>query len=280
MLKLISGILVAGLSLAACEDADTAQYSEEVEEASEELSQVDNGRFNIKTFVERDEDAVETETEGAFVMMDEGMDWQSSVVMQGPGSDALTKSERSSVDSTTYERFGRIDEEGSYIDQTGEVINDVEWVKAEEDFGSPLDPLLDIDFAESMIDDITKEERDDTVVYTVNYSEEFLEQQKEENLSELEDEVERLQDLNANEQIIQSVEHNIAYQEGLTYETIVLESVVDNEGVLVQYTLETEVNESVAIQLNSEPGRLTTINKIEIHEYNEPGIEVILEEMQ
>ena len=191
-------------------------------------------------------------------MTDEGMDWQTSVVMEGPDSDASTKTERSSVDSTAYERFGRIDEEGSYIDQSGEVINDVEWVKAEEDFGSPLEPLLDIDFDESMIDDITKVVRDDTVVYTVNYSEAFLDQQQEENLSELEDEVERLQDLNANAQIIQSVEHNIAYQEGLSYEGIVLESVVDNEGVLVQYTLETEVNESVAIRPDSEPGRLTT----------------------
>lgn len=213
---------------------------------------------------------------------DEGMNWQTSVVTEIPDSDASTKTERSSVDSTTYERFGRIDEEGSYIDQSGEVVNDVEWVKAEGDFGSPLEPLLDIDLDESMIDDISKEERDDMVVYTVNYSEEFLEQQKEENLSELEDEVERIQDLNTNEQIIQSVEHNIAYQEGLSYEGIVLESVVDNEGVLVQYTLETEVNESVApsIQPDREPGRLTTTNKIEIHEYNDPGIEVMLDEME
>lgn len=254
MLKKIVGIALAALSLAACENTDTAQYVEEVEDASEDLSEVDNGRFSVTTSVERDESAVETETEGVFVMTDEGMDWQTSVVMEGPDSDDSTKTEISSVDSTTYERFGRVDEEGRYIDQDGEVVNDAEWVKAEEDFGSPLEPLLDIDLDESMIDDITKEERDATVVYTVNYSEEFLEQQKEENLSELEDEVERLQDADANEQIIQSVEHNIAYQEGLSYEGIVLESVVYNADVLVQYKLETEVNESVAIQPNSEPG--------------------------
>ena len=280
MLKNIVGIVLAGFSLAACEDADTAQYSEEVEDASEELSEVDNGQFSVRTIVERDEDAVESETEGVFVLTDEGMDWQSSMVMEGSESDASTKTERSFVDSTTYERFGRIDEEERYIDQDGEVINDAEWVKAEDDFGSPLEPLLDIDLDESMIDDITKEEREDTVVYTLNYSEEFLEQQKEENVSDLENELERLQDADANEQIIQSVEHNIAYQEGLSYESIVLESVVDNEGVLVQYTLETEVNESVAIQPNSEPGRITTTNKIEIQEYNDPGIEVTHEEME
>ncbi|SFC00591.1 hypothetical protein SAMN04488102_102172 [Alkalibacterium subtropicum] len=280
MLKIVGGIVIATFSLAACENADTAQYAEEVEEASEELSEVDNGRFSVTTSVERDEGAVETETEGVFVMTDEGMDWQSSVVMEGPDSDVSTKTELSSVDSTTYERFGRVDEEGRYIDQDGEVVNDAEWVKAEKDFGSPLEPLLDIDLDESMIDDITKEERDATVVYTVNYSEAFLEQQKEENLSELEDEVERLQDLNAIEQIIQSVEHNIAYQEGLSYEGIVLESVVDNEGVLVQYTLETEVQESVAIQPDSEPGRMTTTNKIVINDYDDPGIEVMLDEME
>ncbi|WP_368645726.1 hypothetical protein AB4027_01795 [Alkalibacterium putridalgicola] len=280
MIKNVVGIVFATHSLAACENADTAQYAEEIEDASEDLSEVDNGRFSVTTSVERDESAVETETEGVFVMTDEGMDWQTSVVMEGPDSDDSTKTELSSVDSTTYERFGRVDEEGRYIDQDGEVVNDAEWVKAEEDFGSPLEPLLDIDLDESMIDDITKEERDATVVYTVNYSEEFLEQQKEENLSELEDEVERLQDADANEQIIQSVEHNIAYQEGLTYEAIVLESIVDNEGVLVQYTLETEVQESVAIRPDSEPGRVTTRNKIEIHEYNDPGIEVILDEME
>ena len=280
MLKNIVGIVLAGFSLAACEDADTAQYSEEVEDASEELSEVDNGQFSVRTIVERDEDAVESETEGVFVLTDEGMDWQSSMVMEGSESDASTKTERSSVDSTTYERFGRIDEEERYIDQDGEVINDAEWVKAEDDFGSPLEPLLDIDLDESMIDDITKEERDDTVVYTLNYSEEFLEQQKEENVSDLENELERLRDADANEQIIQSVEHNIAYQEGLSYESIFQESVVDNEGVLVQYTLETEVNESVAIQPNSEPGRITTTNKIEIQEYNDPGIEVTHEEME
>lgn len=280
MFKKLVGIALVAFSLAACENADTAQFSEEVEDASEELSAVDNGRFSVKTLVERDEDAIETEAEGLFVMTEEGVDWQSSMVMEGPDSDALTRTERSSVDSRTYERFGRIDEEGRYIDQAGEVINDAEWVKAEDDFGSPLEPLLDIDIDESMSDDITKEEREDTVVYTVNYSEEFLEQQKEENISELEDELERLQDENVIEQVIQSVELNIAYQEGLSYESIVQEFVVDNEGVLVEHTIETEVTESIAIEAVNEPGRVTTMNKIEIHEYNEPGIEVILDESE
>lgn len=51
MLKNIVGIALAAFSLAACENADTAQYAEEIEDASEEVSEVDNGRFSVRTTV-------------------------------------------------------------------------------------------------------------------------------------------------------------------------------------------------------------------------------------
>ena len=280
MLKKAVGTTLAVFSLAACASADNTQYIEEIEDASEALSEVENGRFIVRDRVERNESATQNEENGVFVRTDEGTDWQTRMIMETPDGTPGTKTERISIASNTYERFGRVDEEGRYINENDEVIEDFEWTAANTEIDFLLDPLMDLEMDASFIEEITKEESEETAVYTIRYTDEFLDQQKEENLSDLQTELESLEEAHMNEQALQALEQNIAYQEGLSYDSMGLEAVVDSDGVLVEYILETEVNESMTIQPGDEPGRMVMTSHIEVLEYNEPTIAVTMEEAE
>ena len=244
------------------------------------MSEVENGRFIVRDRVERNESATQNEENGVFVRTDEGTDWQTRMIMETPDGTPGTKTERISIDSDTYERFGRVDEEGRYINENDEVIEAFEWTAANTEIDFLLDPLMDLEMDASFIEEITKEESEETAVYTIRYTDEFLDQQKEENLSDLQTELESLEEAHMNEQALQALEQNIAYQEGLSYDSMGLEAVVDSDGVLVEYILETEVNESMTIQPGDEPGRMVMTSHIEILEYNEPTIAVTMEEAE
>ncbi|MDZ7835487.1 MAG: hypothetical protein U5K84_09425 [Alkalibacterium sp.] len=101
-----------------------SQYTEEIEEASDELSKTENGRFTRETTIQIEEHRVENGAQGRFVMTDEGMDWYASDVLEAPDTDIRTRAEIISIGDHTYERFGMIDEEGNYIDQNNEAVED------------------------------------------------------------------------------------------------------------------------------------------------------------
>ena len=280
MLKKAVGTILAVFSLAACASPDNTQYIEEIQDASEALSEVENGRFTVTDRVERNGSATKNKENGVFVRTEEGIDWQTRMIMEASDGTPGTKTERISIASNTYERFGRVDEEGRYINENDEVIEAFEWTAANTEIDFLLDPLIDLEMDASFIEEIIKEENEESVVYTIRYNEEFLEQQKEENLSDLQTELESLEEAHMNEQALQALEQNIAYQEGLSYDSMGLEAVVDSDGVLVEYILETEAAESMTIQPGDEPGRMVMTSHIEVLEYNEPTIAVRMEEAE
>ncbi|MDZ7835489.1 MAG: hypothetical protein U5K84_09435 [Alkalibacterium sp.] len=69
------------------------------------------------------------------------------------------------------------------------------------------------------------------------------------------------------EQALEAAEQNIEYQEALTYEGIVSTYVVDSEGFLTEYTIKTEVNETMSRDSSvTEPNRVITTNQLKILE--------------
>lgn len=266
-----SAVLLLLLFLFGCNNPNLETYISEINEASHALASVDNGRFNTSLVID-DGDELEEETiEGKFVKKDNEVDWYTAHTAGDTEQGSATLTEVTTYGHHKYQRFGQINQNKEYIDENNNTVADMKWIVVgsnNKDYPNVIDPLVSLELEDSMIDEIDKEEQGEEVEYTIQLSEDYLIQLRDEEIQVLQDNIDSFKELNVSPDVILELESDLEYQKLLTYENMTMVVRVNNEGVLIGHSTEIEVID------NEDEQTFKTSNSIEITEYNILDLEI------
>ena len=273
--KVFLGIFIVFLFiLTACSNNDVSEHISSIQDASNKAAQLESGEFSYVNVIEGEDEKHTQETEGLFVVQDNYVDWHTELVVGENNNKTL--SETIQKDKTRYQRFGRINEDYQFIGNDDKVLTEeLEWQIANEDaVGYPdyLESIMNLEINEEDIEKVEKKEENNLTIYEVDYNDTYLSSVKQNNISEIKEQLDKAKEEDADSNVISSLEDSLSYNENITYKRIELILTVDNTGVLIGGELQSSFEQII----NGSEQNIQMTQKVEILEYNETDIKVEL----
>lgn len=270
----LSIFIVFFFILTGCSNSDVSEHISSVQDASNKATQLDNGKFSYVNVVENENEEQTQETEGIFVVQDDYIDWHTELVLGGGDNKTLTQTIQK--DKTQYQRFGRINVDYQFIGNDNEVLTEKpEWQIINEDAtGYPdyLQSFMNLELNKDDIEKIEKKEENHLTIYEISYNDSYLSSVKQNNISEINEQLDKAKQEDADSNVISSLENSLSYNEKITYKSIELISTVDDTGVLIRKELQSSLEQIV----NGSSQNIQMTDRVEILEYNGTDIKIEL----
>lgn len=259
----------------ACSTNDVQEHLSNVNDASNKTTQLENGRFSYTYVVENENEEKTTQiTNGIFVVNGDYIDWQTDLVL-GEGED-VTLTAIIQKDRKQYQRFGLINEDYQFIDNENKPLTEeLEWQIVNDDAaGYPdyLESLMNLELNEKQIEKVEKIEESDGMSYTIIYNDSFLSTLKQNNISIINEQLDKAKEADAGPHVISTFETALSNFENITYKNFKLDLKIDKSGVL----FEKELQSSYEQLINDVPQNIKIMEKVEIMEYNQADMKIEL----
>lgn len=259
----------------ACSTNDVQEHLSNVNDARNKTTQLENGRFSYTYVVENENEENTTQiTNGIFVVNGDYIDWQTDLVL-GEGED-VTLTAIIQKDRKQYQRFGLINEDYQFIDNENKPLTEeLEWQIVNDDAaGYPdyLESLMNLELNEKQIEKVEKIEESDGMSYTIIYNDSFLSTLKQNNISIINEQLDKAKEADAGPHVISTFETALSNFENITYKNFKLDLKIDKSGVLI----EKELQSSYEQLINDVPQNIKIMEKVEIMEYNQADMKIEL----
>lgn len=259
----------------ACSTNDVQEHLSNVNDARNKTTQLENGRFSYTYVVENENEEKTTQiTNGIFVVNGDYIDWQTDLVL-GEGED-VTLTAIIQKDRKQYQRFGLINEDYQFIDNENKPLTEeLEWQIVNDDAaGYPdyLESLMNLELNEKQIEKVEKIEESDGMSYTIIYNDSFLSTLKQNNISIINEQLDKAKEADAGPHVISTFETALSNIENITYKNFKLDLKIDKSGVLI----EKELQSSYEQLINDVPQNIKIMEKVEIMEYNQADMKIEL----
>lgn len=259
----------------ACSTNNVQEHLSNVNDASNKTTQLENGRFSYTYVVENENEENTTQiTNGIFVVNGDYIDWQTDLVL-GEGED-VTLTAIIQKDRKQYQRFGLINEDYQFIDNENKPLTEeLEWQIVNDDAaGYPdyLESLMNLELNEKQIEKVEKIEESDGMSYTIIYNDSFLSTLKQNNISIINEQLDKAKEADAGPHVISTFETALSNFENITYKNFKLDLKIDKSGVL----FEKELQSSYEQLINDVPQNIKIMEKVEIMEYNQADMKIEL----
>ncbi|WP_453995732.1 hypothetical protein [Bacillus nitroreducens] len=259
----------------ACSTNDVQEHLSNVNDARNKTTQLENGRFSYTYVVENENEENTTQiTNGIFVVNGDYIDWQTDLVL-GEGED-VTLTAIIQKDRKQYQRFGLINEDYQFIDNENKPLTEeLEWQIVNDDAaGYPdyLESLMNLELNEKQIEKVEKIEESDGMSYTIIYNDSFLSTLKQNNISIINEQLDKAKEADAGPHVISTFETALSNFENITYKNFKLDLKIDKSGVL----FEKELQSSYEQLINDVPQNIKIMEKVEIMEYNQADMKIEL----
>ncbi|MFC4022357.1 hypothetical protein ACFOUV_00835 [Oceanobacillus longus] len=269
----LSIFIVFFFILTACSNNDVSEHISSVQDASDKATQLGNGKFSYVNVVENENEEQTKETEGVFVDQDDYIDWHTELVLGDGNNKTLT--EIIQKDKKQYQRFSRINGDDQFIGSDNEVLTEEpEWQIINEDAtGYPdyLQSFMNLELNADDIEKIEKKEENHLTIYEIAYNDSYLSSLKRDNIAEINEQLDKAKQEDADPNVISSLENSLSYNENITYNSINLILTVDDTGVLNRKELHSSFEQTV----NGSSKNIQMTDRLEILEYN--GTDIIIE---
>lgn len=259
----------------ACSTNDVQEHLSNVNDARNKTTQLENGRFSYTYVVENENEENTTQiANGIFVVNGDYIDWQTDLVL-GEGED-VTLTAIIQKDRKQYQRFGLINEDYQFIDNENKPLTEeLEWQIVNDDAaGYPdyLESLMNLELNEKQIEKVEKIEESDGMSYTIIYNDSFLSTLKQNNISIINEQLDKAKEADAGPHVISTFETALSNFENITYKNFKLDLKIDKSGVL----FEKELQSSYEQLINDVPQNIKIMEKVEIMEYNQADMKIEL----
>lgn len=259
----------------ACSTNDVQEHLSNVNDARNKTTQLENGRFSYTYVVENENEENTTQiTNGIFVVNGDYIDWQTDLVL-GEGED-VTLTTIIQKNRKQYQRFGLINEDYQFIDNENKPLTEeLEWQIVNDDAaGYPdyLESLMNLELNEKQIEKVEKIEESDGMSYTIIYNDSFLSTLKQNNISIINEQLDKAKEADAGPHVISTFETALSNFENITYKNFKLDLKIDKSGVL----FEKELQSSYEQLINDVPQNIKIMEKVEIMEYNQADMKIEL----
>lgn len=258
--------------MTACSNDEVGEHISSVRDASNKSTQLKSGEFSHTIIVGNENSKQPQTTEGIFVVQDERVDWHTKMVLGEENNKTLT--EIIQKDKTQYERFGRINEEHQFIGNDNEVLSEkLEWQIVNEnstEYPDYLQSFMNLELNKDDIEKVEKKEKDHLTIYEIVYNDSYLSTIKQNNISEVKEQLDKAIQEDADTNVISSLENSLSTNENTTYKSIGLILTVDDTGVLIGKELQSSFDQI----LGDSSQNIQMTEKVEVSEYNGTDIKI------